>query len=96
MDGPSARRSVFPGFGEISERRGDLVAELSATRRRLGLSQTEVAARMGTSQPAVARLESGESDARLSTIERYAAALGVGLQWRLGAGRQRHGERGRG
>jgi transcriptional regulator with XRE-family HTH domain len=94
MDGPSARRSVFPGFREISEHRGDLVAQLGAARRRLGLSQTEVAARMGTSQPAVARLESGESDARLSTIERYAAALGVGLQWRLGSRPQGQGERG--
>jgi transcriptional regulator with XRE-family HTH domain len=91
MEGPSARRSVFPGFGEISERRGDLVTELSATRRRLGLSQREVAARMGTSQPAVARLESGESDARISTIERYASALGVGLHWRLGPGPDDHG-----
>lgn len=31
---------------------------------------------MGTSQSAVARLESAEVDARLSTIERYAAAVG--------------------
>ena len=49
----------------------------------LGLSQTEVAARMGTSQSAVARLESGDADVRLSTLERYAAALGQRLDWRL-------------
>ncbi len=85
MDGASPRRSVFPGFGEISERRGNLLAELTGARQRLGLSQAEVAARMRTSQPAVARLESGESDARLSTIERYAAAVGMELEWRLGA-----------
>ena len=78
------RRSVFPGFREVSERREDLVAELAAARHRLGLSQTEVAARMGTSQSAVARLESGGSDARLSTLERYATAIGVELEWRLG------------
>ena len=83
MDGPSARRSVFPGFAEISERRGDLVAELSATRRRLGLSQTEVAARMGTSQSAVARLEAAGSDVRLSTLERYAEAVGGVLDLQL-------------
>ncbi len=59
------------------------MAELAGARQRLGLSQADVAARMGTSQPAVARLESGESDARLSTIERYSAALGVDLEWRL-------------
>jgi transcriptional regulator with XRE-family HTH domain len=39
------------------------------------LSQTEVAARMGTSQSAVARLERGDADVRLSTLQRYAAAL---------------------
>lgn len=59
------------------------MAELAANRQRLGLSQTEVAARMGTSQSAVARLESGGSDARLSTLERYAEALGVELHWRV-------------
>jgi predicted transcriptional regulator len=31
---------------------------------------------MGTTQPAVARLERGEADPRLSTIERYAEVIG--------------------
>jgi predicted transcriptional regulator len=53
-------------------------------RQRLGLSQTEVAARMQTSQSAVARLEAGDVDVRLSTLERYAAAVGRDLRWRLG------------
>lgn len=82
-EGRTSRRSDFPGFRDISRRRGELVAELAANRQRLGLSQTEVAARMGTSQSAVARLESGGSDARLSTLERYAEALGVELHWRV-------------
>ena len=51
--------------------------ELAARRQHAGLSQTEIAARMGTSQSAVARLESGEADVRASTLERYAAALGT-------------------
>jgi predicted transcriptional regulator len=38
---------------------------------------------MGTSQSAVARLESGDADVRLSTLERYAAALGWKLQLSL-------------
>ncbi|MDE3203084.1 MAG: helix-turn-helix transcriptional regulator [Acidobacteriota bacterium] len=49
----------------------------------LGLSQTEVAARMGTSQSAVARLESGAGDVRMSSLERYAAAVDQVLDWRL-------------
>jgi len=64
-------------------RRRALSDELAGRRRALGLSQTEVAARMGTSQSAVARLESGAGDVRLSTVERYAAALGWQLEWRL-------------
>lgn len=60
---------VFPGFSEMAKKR-----------RELGLSQTEVAARMGTSQSAVARLESGDADVRISTLERYAAALGFSLE----------------
>ena len=74
---------VFPGFAEIAERRRALADELVARRTALGLSQTEVAARMGTSQSAVARLESGEADVRLSTLERYVAALERQLDWRL-------------
>jgi transcriptional regulator with XRE-family HTH domain len=74
---------VFPGFKQMAERRRDLAGELVARRGQLGVSQTEVAARMGTSQSAVARLESGEADVKLSTLERYAAALGQQLDWKL-------------
>jgi predicted transcriptional regulator len=60
-----------------------LAAELEARRLELGLTQTQVAARMGTSQSAIARLESGDADVRLSTLERYAAALSHELEWHL-------------
>jgi predicted transcriptional regulator len=78
-------RTVFPGFDQLAERRRQLVTELVARRHELGLSQTDVAAQMGTSQSAVARLESGAPDVRLTTIERYAAAVGRQLDWRLQA-----------
>ena len=68
----------------MAERRRALTDALVARRVDLGLSQTEVAARMGTSQSAVARLEGGQADLRLSTLERYAAALGQVIDWRLG------------
>jgi transcriptional regulator with XRE-family HTH domain len=67
----------------MAQQRRSLAAALSAKRVELGLSQTEVAARMKTSQSAVARLESGQADLRLSTLERYAAALGQRLDWEL-------------
>ena len=66
---------LLPGFREMALRR------MSEQRRSAGLSQTEVAARMGTSQSAVARLETGEADVRVSTLERYAAAIGSQLAW---------------
>lgn len=77
--------TVFPGFADMAKRRRELAASLASRRLALGLSQTEVAARMGTSQSAVARLESGEVDTRLSTLERYAVALGADLDIRLHA-----------
>jgi predicted transcriptional regulator len=83
-EGKPRRRCVFPGFAEMAERRRALVGELVGQRRALGLSQTEVAARMGTSQSAVARLEAAAGDVRLSTLERYAAAVGRQLDMRLG------------
>ena len=80
---PRRHDPVFPGFDEMARRRRELAETLTARRLALGLSQTEIGARMRTSQSAVARLESGDADVRLSTLERYAAALGQRLDWRL-------------
>jgi len=67
----------------MASARQALGQELVARRHELGLSQTQVAARMGTSQSAVARLEAGQADVRLSTLERYAAALGSLVVWSM-------------
>jgi ribosome-binding protein aMBF1 (putative translation factor) len=85
---PDEPLPLLPGFREMAlrrmaEERRRLVTDLTAERQAARLSQTEVAARMGTSQSAVARLESGEADARASTLERYAAAIGCQITWRL-------------
>ena len=80
---PPPRRTLFPGLQDLSVSRRALIEELVQTRRDSELSQTEIAARMGTSQSAVARLESGDLDARLSTLERYAAALGRTVDWQV-------------
>ena len=80
---PSPRRSSFPGLEDLAERRRALIETLVRARQEGSLSQTEIAERMGTSQSAVARLESGELDARLSTLERYAAALGRTVDWQI-------------
>ena len=77
------RRRADDQAARMAEDRGRLVRELAEQRQAAGLSQTEVAARMGTSQSAVARLESGTADVRASTLERYAAAVGGQITWKL-------------
>ncbi len=77
---------MSPGFAEareVAEDTAELVRLLVQRRRDHGLSQTEVAARMGTSQSAVARLESGEADVRISTLQRYASALDTQLRFAI-------------
>jgi transcriptional regulator with XRE-family HTH domain len=80
------RRTSFPGLHGMLDRRRALISELVTARKERGLSQTEIAAEMGTSQSAVARLERGDVDARLSTLERYAAALGRTVDYQLRKG----------
>jgi DNA-binding XRE family transcriptional regulator len=75
-----------PHFATMVDRaveRRQFLRALGTRRERLGLTQTAVAARMGTSQSSVARIEAGEVDARLSTIDRYAAAIGHKVVWQL-------------
>lgn len=50
--------------------------ELVAARASAGLTQAEVASRMGTTQSTVARLESGKRPPSLRTVQRYAQAVG--------------------
>jgi ribosome-binding protein aMBF1 (putative translation factor) len=63
----------------------EIAAELLRARLRAGLSQSELAARMGTSQSAVARLESGDTLPSTKTLLRYAQATGSKVRVRLSA-----------
>jgi len=64
-----------------------LLDECMAARRRAGLTQAEVAERMGTKAPAVARIESGGGSKRhspsVTTLRKYAEAVGCKLEIRL-------------
>jgi ribosome-binding protein aMBF1 (putative translation factor) len=51
-------------------------------RKKAGLSQSEVARRMDVPQSAVVRLESGAHSPTLTTLTRFAAAIGVKLEVR--------------
>ena len=57
-----------------------LAAALIEARSGADISQAEIARRMGTSQPAVARLEGGHGNPSLDTLRRYAAATGKRLR----------------
>ncbi len=64
-----------------------LFDELLKARMNAGLTQSEVANRMGTKTPAVARLEAGGGNKQhspsISTLRKYASAVGCHLEIRL-------------
>ena len=60
-----------------------IARELIAARTRAGLSQGEVAQRMGTTQSVVARLEGGKRPPSMRTVQRFAKAVGAHAELRL-------------
>ena len=58
-----------------------LLASLFQLRKKAGISQAVVAQRMGVTQPAIAALESHDSNPTLSTLRRYALAIGAKLTY---------------
>lgn len=52
---------------------------IRALRHRAGLTQKELAARVGTSEAYVSNVEGGRRDVRWSTLRRLLGALGVTL-----------------
>ncbi len=67
---------------EALEEEFDLAGVMIAARKRAGLTQQDVAERMGVSQPAVAKIESGKT-LRVDTLQRYAKAVGARLNLSL-------------
>ena len=72
---------------DLLEEEFSLFDELLKARMNAGLTQTEVAERMGTKTPAVARLESGGSNKQhspsIATLQKYAAAVECHVEIRL-------------
>ena len=80
------RRKADPKFAKAYDALDDEFAALAAllkARSAAGLTQAEVASRMGVSQPVVARIEAslGKKDhsPSLNTLRRYADACGMKL-----------------
>ena len=79
-----ARADVRRGYDALAEE-FELLDEILKARAAAGLTQAELAARIGTSQSVVARLESaiGKHSPSIATLKRYASGLGYRLQIRL-------------
>ncbi len=74
-ENPDYRKAYDALEGEFA-----LVNALIRARTRAHLSQAEVASRMGTTESAVSRLESGRVKPSTRTLERYAQATGHRLR----------------
>lgn len=61
---------------------------LRQARESAGLTQEEVARRLRTKKSAISRIENHADDVRLSTLRRYADAVGANLQIRLAGTRR--------
>lgn len=79
-----ARPDVKKAYDEVADEFAFLDEVLKA-RAEAGLTQAEVAARIGTTQSAIARLESAEPQhsPSIATLQKYASALGYKVEIRL-------------
>ena len=89
LDRSISRRAVeHPEYGDLADtevRRRRLIARLVELRKSNGLTQVAVAELMSVGQSVIAEIESGRTDVRVSTLERYAHAVSLGqLQLELG------------
>ena len=76
-----ARTEVKKAYDELAEE-FDFLDEVWKARAESGLTQAQVAARVGTTQSAIARLESAEPrhSPSIATLQQYAKAMGYKVQ----------------
>ena len=81
-----SRKDVKKEYDELSVE-FNLLRQLLTARKKAGLTQADIAEKMGTKAPAVTRLESslasGGHSPSLATLEKYAQALGCYLSIKL-------------
>lgn len=83
MQERSARDPEFAENYEVGYADFKIGVILRQAREAAGLTQDEVAQRLQTQKSAISRIENHADDVRLSTIRRYAEAVGTILQIRL-------------
>lgn len=62
-----------------------LFDDLACLRKERRLTQADVAERMGTDQATVSRIESRTADVHMSTLRRYAKAIGANITYTVTA-----------
>jgi DNA-binding XRE family transcriptional regulator len=81
------RAGVRKEVERIEREEGALLDLLLKARHDAGLTQAQVAERMGTKPPAIARLErslaTGKHSPSLATLRKYAEACGKALEFKL-------------
>src|SRR5271165_6127840 len=71
---PALQAGVLAELGKL-----ELARQVKTLRELRRLSQADLAAKVGTKQPAIARIESGRGVPRLDFLQRIADALGARL-----------------
>jgi DNA-binding XRE family transcriptional regulator len=79
----AAKDSNFPHMLEEAIERRALMHTLIQERKRQRITQKKLAVRMATKQSTLARMEQGQRDPRISTLQRYASSLGKRITWQL-------------
>ncbi len=78
--------SILKEYDEL-EPEFSLLKGMLRARKKVGLSQAQIAERMGTKSPSITRLESslssGKHSPSLATIKKYAEALGCHLEIKI-------------
>jgi len=78
--------SVLKEYDQL-EPEFSLLKGMLRARKKVGLSQAQIAERMGTKSPSITRLESslssGKHSPSLATIKKYAEALGCHLEIKI-------------
>jgi len=79
-----ARTEVRKAYDELAEE-FSFIDQVLKARAASGLTQAELAARVGTTQSAIARLESGtpKHSPSIVTLQRYARAMGYRVEVKL-------------
>lgn len=92
----SEAADTSPPIRSVLDLRDDFREALLAARVGAGMTQAQLAARIGTTQSAIARLESGTTKPTVETLSRLADALNLGFEITPKRGRLVKPVRGRG